>query len=133
MKKVALVLIFNLIGIIAIAQNVEKEKRVKYITNAPDGSVAMVIYDDSRDDKMKLESANDFYKYEILDVKTSKPVYKSNNKGKECIIDKTKLADGAYNLRLYTKKFIITSKITIQGTRRFHKILKKEKLVAINR
>jgi len=132
MKKIVLIIALNLVGILVFAQNGNKAQRVKYITNAPDGSIAMTIYDDSRDNKMKLESANDFYKYEILDVKTSEPIYKSKNKGKECIIDKTKLADGTYSLRLYTKSFIITSKITILGVRRFNKTIKKEKLIAMN-
>ncbi len=73
------------------------------------------IYDDLRENNMELESANAFYKYQILDTETLEPIYSAENKGKECIIDKSKIAAGNYNIRLYTSRFVITSKITVSG------------------
>ncbi len=114
MKKELLTVLIVTIGFLGFSQNkIDSPKRLKYITTAPDGSIAMTVYDNKRDDIIKLESANNFYKYEILDLMTSEPVFFSKNNGKECSIDKSKIAPGTYNLRLYTINFIITSKIII--------------------
>ena len=131
MKKVVLTLVFNLVVVAMFSQTAEPAKRLKYITNGPDGKVAMTIYDDSREDSMKLESAKNFYKYQILDPKTSLPIYSSTNKGKECTIDKSKVAAGTYNLRLYTSSFVITSKITVSATRKLAKEYEKS-YIAMN-
>lgn len=124
MKNIALTIIVCLVGIVAFAQS-ETPQCLKYITNAPDGSVAITIYDDLRETKMELESANAFYKYQILDTKTLEPIYSADNKGKECIIDKSKLAAGNYNIRLYTSNFVITSKLTVSGTSELYTMIKK--------
>ena len=116
MKKVVLTLVFSLVVVAMFAQTNEAPKRLKYVTQAPDGTVSMTIYDDSRDDTMKLESANTFYKYQILDPLTNETIYVSANKGKECTIDKSKLLAGTYNIRLYTSKFVITTEITVSGS-----------------
>jgi len=121
MKKVVLTLVFNLVVVAVFSQTTEPAKRLKYVTNGPDGKVAMTIYDDSREDSMKLESAKSFYKYQILDPETSQPIYSATNKGKECTIEKAKVAAGTYNLRLYTSSFVITSKITVSATRKLAK------------
>ena len=118
MKKVVLTLVFSLVVVSMFAQATEAPKRLKYVTQAPDGTVSMTIYDDSRDDTMKLESANTFYKYQILDPLTNETILMSSNKGKECTIEKSKLMAGTYNIRLYTSKFIITSEITVSGSNR---------------
>ena len=119
MKKVVLTAVVVLLGLVGFAQtNADTPQRLKYVTTGPDGSVAMTIYDDTREDSMKLESADNFYKYEIVEPKTSEAIYASNNKGKECTIDKTKIAAGTYDLRLYTSSFVITSKITVSATRK---------------
>lgn len=132
MKKIMLPLIFSLVTISIFAQLNEAPKRLKYVTKAPDGSVAMTIIDDSREDTMKLESANSFYKYQILDQKTSKPIYSSNNTGKECYIDKSKVAAGTYDIRLFTNKFVITSRITVSASHMIAKIMQEDDVVAIN-
>jgi len=49
MKKVVFTIVFNLIVVVMFAQSNEAPKRLKYVTQAPDGSVSMTIYDDSRD------------------------------------------------------------------------------------
>ena len=128
MKKVFLTIVLSLIVGITFSQSNSNSQRLKYITNGPDGKVAMTIYDDSREDSMKLESANTFYKYQILDIETSEPIYSSNNRGKECIIDKSKIAAGNYNIRLYTSNFVITSKITVSATSKINAITKKGNL-----
>jgi len=118
MKKVILAIIVVAVGFVGYAQdNTNISKRLKYVTTAPDGSVAMTITDDTSKNDIKLESANKFYRYEILDPNTSEPVFASKNQGKECTIDKTKIAAGMYNLRLYTSNFVITSKIAISNTK----------------
>ena len=132
MKKVVLTLAISLVVVSMFAQNTKQSKRLKYVTNGPDGKVAMTIYDDSREDSMKLESAKNFYKYQILDPETSEPIYSSTNKGKECTIDKSKVAAGTYNLRLYTSNFVITSKITVSATRKLSRAAKENGAVAMN-
>ena len=113
MKKIALTIIVSLVGIISFSQTNKNSERAKYITTAPDGSVSMTIFNDSSEDSMKLEAADAFYKYQILDTGTAEVIYASKNKGNECHIDKSKIAAGTYNIRLFTSDFIITSKITI--------------------
>ena len=115
MKKVILTIALSLVIGITFAQSKHNSQRFKYVTNGPDGNVAMIIYDDTREDTMKLESASAFYKYQILDTETNQPVYSSSNKGKECNIDKSKVAAGDYNIRLFTSNFIITSKISVSA------------------
>ncbi len=119
MKKVVLTAAVLVLGLVGFAQtNSNAPQRLKYVTTAPDGSVAMTIYDDTREDSMKLESADNFYKYEIVEPTTSEAIYASHNKGKECTIDKTKIVAGTYDLRLYTSSFVITSKITVTAARK---------------
>ena len=128
MKKVILTIALSLVMGITFSQSSNNSQRLKYITNGPDGKVAMTIYDDTREDSMKLESANSFYKYQILDIETSEPIYSANNRGKECIIDKSKIAAGNYNIRLYTSSFVITSKLTVSATRKLNTMTKKDNL-----
>jgi len=124
MKKVILTIAVIAIGFTGFAQEkAEVSKRFKYITTAPDGSVAMTITDDTSKDDIKLESANKFYRYEILDPMTGEPVFASRNEGKECTIDKTKLAAGTYNLRLYTSNFVITSTLAISPSSKMREAL----------
>ena len=132
MKKIILTIAISLVVAISFSQNSDLAQRIKYVTEAPDGSIAMTIYDDMREDNMKLESADAFYKYEILDTATSETIYASENKGNQCIIDKTKLRAGTYNLRLFTSSFVITSKITISATRKFYQAIKTVNSIAVN-
>jgi len=131
MKKVVLTIVFNLVVVAMFAQSNAAPKLLKYVTQAPDGTVAMTIIDDSRGDTMKLESANTFYKYQILNPLTSEPIYTASNTGKECTIDKSKVGEGTYNIRLYTSKFVITSKITVSASRQLANSMQKES-VAMN-
>lgn len=121
MKKIIFTIATFLVISVSFSQNSNTPQRLKYVTEAPDGSIAMTIYDDSRDDSMKLESADSFYKYEIVEPSTSEAIYSSGNQGKECQIDKTKFNSGTYDIRLYTSNFVITSKITITATRKLLK------------
>ena len=124
MKNLTLTIVLSFVGILAFSQTFTNSERVKYVTTAPDGSIAMTIIDDSSDHIMKLESANPFYKYQIIDSRTAEVIYGSINKGKECHIDKSKIAAGTYNIRLFTANFIITSKITISALRNFNAAIK---------
>ena len=94
MKNIALTIVFSFVGLFAFSQTNKNSECVKYITTAPDGSVSMTIFDDSSEDSIKLEAADAFYKYQILDTRTAKVIYGSKNKGKECHIDKSKIAAG---------------------------------------
>ncbi len=119
MKKVILTIAVLAIGFIGFAQEkANTPQRLKYVTTGPDGSVAMTITDDSSKDNLKLESANNFYRYEIIDPITGEAVFASRNQGKQCSIDKTKLAAGTYDVRLYTSKFVITSQLAIKATKK---------------
>jgi len=83
-------LILQKLFYIKFSQTNKISERVKYVTNAPDGTVSFTIIDDSREYSMKLESVDAFYKYQILDTKTAEAVYEVENVGKACIIDKSK-------------------------------------------
>ena len=113
MKKVLLSFVFSFIIISLNAQSNEKAQRKTHSILAPDGSLAMTITDDSRQAIIKLESVINFYKYQLLDTETNEPVFTASNRGKECTLDKSKITEGTYNLRLYTRNFVITSKIDI--------------------
>jgi len=118
-KKVILTITVLAIGFIGFAQDkANAPQRLKYVTTGPDGSVAMTITDDSSKDDLQLESANNFYRFEVIDPTTGEAVLASRNQGKECTIDKTKLAAGSYNLRLYTSNFVITSNLAIKATKK---------------
>jgi len=124
MKQVILTIALSLVIVLTFAQTNNNSLRIKYVTNGPDGNVAMTIYDDTREDSMKLESAKAFYKYQILDIETNEPIYSASNKGKECTIDKSKIATGNYIIRLYTLSFVITSKLTVSATRKLNTMIK---------
>ena len=113
MKKALLTFVFSFIIISIYAQSNAVSQRIMHGVLAPDGSVAMTITDDFKEETIKLKSVINFYKYQLLDTKTSEPVLTSSNRGKECTFDKSKISTGNYKLRVYTKNFIITSKIAI--------------------
>ena len=132
-KNNIITLIVCLLCVNVFSQINNTPQRLKYITTGPDGNVAMTIYDDTRDDSMKLEAADTFYRFEILDTKTSEPIYSAKNNGKVCNIDKTKLDAGTYNLRLYTANFVITSKITIIATKKMYESLQSSRDIVATR
>ena len=128
MKKVVLTLVFSLVVVSMFAQAKAAPKLLKYVTQAPDGTVSMTILDNSRDDTMKLESANTFYKYQIIDPKTNKPILTASNTGKACEIAKSKLGAGTYDIRLFTRSVVITSKIKVSASQQ----LASREAVAMN-
>ena len=93
--------------------NKQSEKITKYVTTFPNGEEAITITDNSASTNMMLSSADNFYKYEILEPSNHELVHGSENQGKVCDIDKSKLEDGTYTLKVYTNDFVITSDITI--------------------
>ncbi len=116
MKKTILIAVIALIGTSAFAQtdtSKQSEKITKYVTTFPNGEEAITITDNSASPSLKLSSADSFYKYEILESSNHELVHGSANSGKICDIDKTKLEDGTYTLKVYTDDFVITSDITI--------------------
>jgi len=118
MKKIALILVISMISISTYAQsntNKQSEKVTKYVTTFPNGEEAITITDHSASDNLELTSADNFYKYEILESSNHELLHGSNNQGKVCNIDKTKLTDGTYTLKVYTDDFVITSDITISN------------------
>ena len=60
MKKIALTIVFSLVGIIAFSQTNNNSERATYIITAPDGSVSMTIFDDSSKNSMKLRQQMPF-------------------------------------------------------------------------
>lgn len=103
-------------------------QRIKYITKAPDGTTSIVVYDDSRSNTIELTSKNQFYKLQILDPKTFEPVYSSTSKGMSSSISKQLVSAGEYNIRLYTKHFVITTPITISNSKKIS--MASEEIVA---
>jgi len=118
-KKVVLILTLCLFAFAVNAQEENVAKRTKYITKAPDGSTSMIIYDDSRSNSLEFESTYNFYKYQLVDMNSGEPVYSFNHKGKRAVLNKSKVADGDYELRVFTKKFVVTSHINISKTKHF--------------
>ncbi len=118
MKKLTITILVFLLSFAAFAQTNQSEtKRLKYVTMAPDGTVALTVYDNSNDENVKLEAADAFYKYQILDAQTNEPIYTASNDSTTCKIAKSKVAAGNYNIRLYTSNFVITSRIKISAAR----------------
>jgi hypothetical protein len=118
MKNLVLIFAITLFSVSTYAQadtNKQSEKVIKYVTTFPNGEEAITVTDRSTSDELSLSSADDFYKYEILESSNHELVHGSNNQGKICNIDKTKLDDGTYTLKVYTKDFVITSDITIEN------------------
>ena len=118
MKNIALILVISMISISTYAQsntNKQSEKVTKYVTTFPNGEEAITITDHSTSDNLELTSADNFYKYEILESSNHELLHGSDNQGKVCNIDKTKLTDGTYTLKVYTDDFVITSDITISN------------------
>lgn len=117
MKKTLLfIAALALAGTSAFAQaNTDKqsERVIKYVTTFPNGEEAITITDKSASSNLMLSSADNFYKYEILESSNHELVHGSENRGKVCDIDKSKLEDGTYTLKVYTNDFVITSDITI--------------------
>jgi len=135
MKKIIATIALFAIGFVTFSQNSNTQPILKYVTHAPDGSVAITITEDAEDankNRMNVQSADVFYKYQILDQKTSESVYTSKNDGKECIIDTSRLADGTYDLRLYTSDFVITTDLEILRLGEFYAILKESQLLVVN-
>ncbi len=118
MKNTILIIAITLISLTGFAQTSnanQPEKVIKYVTTFPNGDEAITIIESSNSNVLKLTSADNFYKYEILELANHELVHKSNNKGKVCDIDKSKLEDGNYTLKVYTSDFVITSDITISN------------------
>jgi len=117
MKKTLLITaVLALAATSAFAQsdtNKQSEIITKYVTTFPNGEEAITITDNSASTNMMLSSADNFYKYEILEPSNHELVHGSENQGKVCDIDKSKLEDGTYTLKVYTNDFVITSDITI--------------------
>jgi hypothetical protein len=117
MKKTLLITaVLALAATSAFAQtetNKQSERITKYVTTFPNGEEAITITDNSASTNMMLSSADNFYKYEILEPSNHELVHGSENQGKVCDIDKSKLEDGTYTLKVYTNDFVITSDITI--------------------
>jgi hypothetical protein len=116
MKKTVFIITLTLTGITAFAQSGSQQERVtKYVTTFPNGEEAITITDRSSDTNLKLASADNFYKYEILESASHELVHGSENRGNICDIDKSKLEEGTYTLKVYTDDFVITSDITIDN------------------
>ena len=114
MKKTLFIIAIALTGFTTYAQEA-KETITKYVTTFPNGDEAITITDKSNSSSLELSSADTFYKYEILESSNHELVHGQNNRGNVCAIDKTKLNDGTYTLKVYTDDFVITSVITISN------------------
>jgi hypothetical protein len=120
MKNTILIFAITLISLTGFAQTkseIQPERITKYVTTFPNGEEAITITESSATDNLQLASADNFYKYEILETASHELVHSSNNKGKVCDIDKSKLENGTYTLKVYTSDFVITSDITIANAK----------------
>ena len=131
MKKIIVTIALFTIGFVNFSQN-NTVQQIKYVTHAPDGSVALTIIDDATIDKMSVQSADVFYKYQIVNQQTSESVFTSKNDSKECVIDTSSLDDGTYDLRLYTSDFVITTDLEILRLGEFYAILKESQSLVVN-
>jgi hypothetical protein len=117
MKNLFLLIAFTLVTFTGFSQTEKTApaKITKYVTTFPNGEEAITILENSTSNNLRLSSAENFYKYEILEPANHELVHHSENRGKVCEIDKTKLKDGNYTLKVYTSDFVITSDITISN------------------
>ena len=118
MKNYILIITIAFISLTGYSQtaNTEQPEQItKYVTTFPNGEEAITILESNQTNNLKLSSAESFYKYEILEPASHELVHKSSNRGKVCEIDKSKLSDGTYTLKVYTSDFVITSDITISN------------------
>ncbi|MGI9531773.1 hypothetical protein [Lutimonas sp.] len=118
MKKLILILAISFVSFSSYAQsttNKQSEKITKYVTTFPNGEEAITITDHSASDNLELSSADNFYKYEILESSNHELLHGSTNQGNVASIDKNKLDEGTYTLKVYTDDFVITSDITISN------------------
>lgn len=118
MKKIVFIIAIAFTGFTTYAQENltnQNDQITKYVTTFPNGDEAITITDKSSSSTLKLASADDFYKYEILESSNHELVHGEANRGKICDIDKSKLEEGTYTLKVYTDDFVITSDITISG------------------
>ncbi len=118
MKNSILIIAITFISLTSYAQTSKTEQPeqiTKYVTTFPNGEEAITILESNKTNNLKLSSAESFYKYEILEPASHELVHKSSNRGKVCDIDKSKLSDGTYTLKVYTSDFVITSDITISN------------------
>ena len=118
MKKIVFIIAIAFTGLATYAQkNVtnQKDQITKYVTTFPNGDEAITVTDQTSSSTLKLASADDFYKYEILESSNHELVHGEANRGKICDIDKSKLEEGTYTLKVYTDDFVITSDITISA------------------
>jgi len=132
MKKIIATMSFIIIGIVTFSQNSNTQPLLKYVTHAPHGSIALTIIDDTTNHRMNVQNADAFYKYQILDQKTSELVYSSKNDDKDCTIDTTNLTEGTYDLRLYTSDFVITTDLEILRLGEFYAMLKESQSLVVN-
>lgn len=118
MKKIVFIIAIVCTGLTTYAQKNltnQKDQITKYVTTFPNGEEAITITDKTSSSTLKLASSDDFYKYEILESSNHELVHGEANRGKICDIDKSKLEEGTYTLKVYTDDFVITSDITISG------------------
>jgi hypothetical protein len=118
MKKIVFIIAIACTGLTTYAQKNltnQKDQITKYVTTFPNGDEAITITDKTSSSTLKLASSDDFYKYEILESSNHELVHGEANRGKICDIDKSKLEEGTYTLKVYTDDFVITSDITISG------------------
>ena len=132
MKKIIATVALVIFGLVTFSQNSSTQQVLKYVTHAPDGSVSITITDDTTNHRMSVQSADAFYRYQLLDKKTSESVYTSKNNGKACIIDTSDIADGTYDLRLYTSDFVITTDLEILRLGEFYAMLKQSESLVVN-
>ena len=135
MKKIIVTIALFTIGFVNFSQNNNTLQHIKNVTHAPDGSVAITItegVEDANKNRMNVQSADVFYKYQIVDQQTSEPVFTSKNDSKECVIDTSSLDDGTYDLRLYTSDFVITTDLEILRLGEFYAILKESQSLVVN-
>ncbi|MEN8186908.1 MAG: hypothetical protein ABFR05_07245 [Bacteroidota bacterium] len=118
MKTTLFTIFVTCISLIGYAQQGNSGKVTKYVTTFPNGEEAITIVDNTNSENLQLTSAENFYKYEILEPTNHEMVHGSSNRGKVCDIDKSKLDDGTYTLKVYTSDFVITSDITIKNGER---------------
>ncbi len=128
MKTTLFTIVITFISLIGFAQQKQADKITKYITTFPNGEDAITIVDNSNSDNLQLTSAENFYKYEILEPANHELVHHSSNRGKVCEIDKSKLEEGTYTLKVYTSDFVITSDITINNENAIKEKTSKDKV-----
>jgi hypothetical protein len=130
MKKIFITVVASLICITGYSQLGLNIQKIKYNVKTPKGETVIVVTNDITEDFLTINTSNDFYRVNIVNIRTNKIVYSSNNTGNSCHITKAHIRPNVYYLHLHTNDFLMKTKIRISPTKKLN-VKQKERHILI--